>query len=87
MVQSADIAEAIAWKEGYFRFTDTPVPAIMKELAQWYDIDVVYEGKFDGEGISGKISRNKPISDVLKMLENTGLVKFKVEGRRVTVLE
>lgn len=87
LVQSADIAEAIAWKEGYFRFTDTPVPAIMKELAQWYDIDVVYEGKFDGEGISGKISRNKPISDVLKMLENTGLVKFKVEGRRVTVLE
>lgn len=87
LVQSADIAEAMAWKEGYFRFTDTPLPAIMEELARWYNIEVIYESKFAGEGISGKISRNKPVSDVLKMLENTGLVKFKVEGRRVTVIE
>lgn len=86
-VSKVDVAEAIAWKEGFFRFNDAQVADIMEQLARWYDIDVKYEGKLASDGFSGKISRYKPISDVLKMLENTGLVKFKIEGRRVTVLE
>ncbi|EDM33861.1 putative anti-sigma factor [Pedobacter sp. BAL39] len=86
-VKEVDVSEAIAWKEGFFRFNDAHVGEVMEQLARWYDIDVKYEGKLSNDGFSGKISRYKPISDVLKMLENTGLVKFKIEGRRVTVLE
>jgi len=86
-VKEVDVSEAIAWKEGFFRFNDAQVSEVMEQLARWYDIDVKYEGKLSGDGFSGKISRYKPISDVLKMLENTGLVRFKIEGRRVTVLE
>jgi hypothetical protein len=32
------------------------------------------------------VSRNKNLSAVLKMLESTGKVSFKVEGRRVTAM-
>jgi hypothetical protein len=35
--------------------------------------------------LNGKISRFKNISQVLKALEATQTVHFKVEGRRVTV--
>ena len=86
-VSEVDVAQAIAWKEGFFRFNDAQVGDVMEQLARWYDIEVKYEGKRASDGFSGKISRYKPISDVLKMLENTGLVKFKIEGRRVTVQE
>lgn len=85
LVRDADLRMAVAWKEGYFRFDETPVREIMEQLARWYNLTIVYEGIQQTEGISGQISRGKPLSEVLHMLENTGLMTFKIEGRRVTV--
>jgi ferric-dicitrate binding protein FerR (iron transport regulator) len=87
VVNAANTEEAIAWKNGYFRFNDEKIESIMRKLSRWYNINVSYEGKTTGEGFYGTISRYKNISDVLKMLEDTKGVKFKVEGRRVTVIK
>jgi ferric-dicitrate binding protein FerR (iron transport regulator) len=76
-----------AWKDGYFRFYDEKIQDIMKKLERWYDIEVVYEGKMTTEGFTGKVSRNKNISEVLMILEKTKGVHFKIEGRRVTVID
>lgn len=76
----------LAWKDGYFRFTDAPITDVMRELARWYNIEVVYDGPQTQERFNAKISRYKNISAVLKILEKTKGVHFKVEGRRVTVL-
>jgi len=81
-----DAESAIAWKEGYFLFNDAGIETIMLELSRWYNIEVVYQGKMTKDGFNGKISRFRNISEVLRMLENTELVHFKVEGRRVIVL-
>ena len=58
----------------------------MKELARWYNIEVVYQGTITQERFNAKISRYKNISAVLRVLERTKGVHFKIEGRRVTVL-
>jgi transmembrane sensor len=86
-VGNANIEEALAWKNGYFRFNDEGIESIMRKLSRWYNIDVLYEGDISDEGMNGKISRFKNISQVLKALEATKTVHFKVEGRRVTVLK
>jgi transmembrane sensor len=86
-VKEADIEEALAWKSGYFRFNDEKIQSIMRKLSRWYNIDVQYEGDISEEGMNGKISRFKNISQALKALEATKTVHFKVEGRRVTVLK
>ena len=83
----ANIEEALAWKNGYFRFNDENIQSIMRKLSRWYDIDVQYEGSIPDDGLNGKISRFKNISQVLKALEATKTVHFKVEGRRVTVMK
>ena len=85
-VGDADIKETIAWKDGYFDFKNESIESIMRKLSRWYDIDVQYDGKVTGEGFYGEISRFKNISEVLSMLEQTELVHFKIEGRRVTVI-
>jgi transmembrane sensor len=85
VVKNADVEQTVAWTKGYFRFNGENIETIMKELSHWYDIDVVYEGKITTEGFYGKISRSKNISEVLKMLEKTKFVHFKIQGRRVTV--
>lgn len=86
-VKDADIEETIAWTNGFFRFNDAKIESVMRILSRWYDIDVAYEGKVTDEGFYGKISRYKNISQVLKMLEKTKVVHFKVEGRRVTLMQ
>lgn len=83
----ANLDETMAWKNGYFKFNDESLESIMRKLARWYDVDVAYEGKFENEGFSGKISRSRNISKVLKILESTKIVHFKIEGRRVTVIK
>lgn len=86
-VEQADIKEVMAWKNGFFRFTGLPIDKVMQQISRWYDIEVVYAGKMPAEEFSGAIARNKNISEVLNMLSYAKAVKFKVEGRRVTVMK
>lgn len=81
-----DANDVIAWKNGYFLFEDESIERIMRKLARWYDIDVVYKGDFSKISLWGNISRYKHISEVLQQLELTHTVHFKVEGRRVIVM-
>ncbi|MCX2449769.1 FecR domain-containing protein [Pedobacter sp. PLR] len=85
-VRMVNTNSIIDWKNGYFLFKETSIQDIMRKLSRWYDIDPEYHGKLDGLNFSGKISRSKDLSEVLKVLTLTGDVKFKVEGRRVSVM-
>ena len=85
-VAAADLEEVLAWKNGYFRFNDEQIENIMAQLSRWYDIEVSYSGKLPVDGFNGTISRSKNLSQVLTMLERTGIIHFKIEGRRITVL-
>ncbi|WP_121811345.1 FecR family protein [Mucilaginibacter kameinonensis] len=86
-IRAVDPQQAIAWKNGYFRFNNEKIQSIMRQLSRWYDIEVRYEGPVPTEAMNGKVSRYKNISQVLKALEATGTVRFKAEGRRVTVMK
>jgi transmembrane sensor len=84
-VKEIDPSESIAWKNGYFSFTDENIQTVMQIISRWYNVEISYEGKITKEGFNGKISRFKKLSEVLNMLEDTRLVHFKIEGRRVIV--
>ena len=85
-VQPVNLEQVIAWKDGYFMFKNESITTIMKQAARWYDIDVVYQDQLKDQEFGGKISRYSDISELLKNLELTGTIHFKVEGRRVTVM-
>jgi ferric-dicitrate binding protein FerR (iron transport regulator) len=84
-VSPADTDMAIAWKEGYFRFKNESVPAIMRKLSRWYDVEIVYRGGPGKEAFGGKISRSKTLAEVLEMLQSTKKIHFKIEERRIIV--
>lgn len=86
-VEDANIEEAVAWKNGYFRFNDEKIESVMRQLSRWYNIEVSYEGPISDEEFNGRISRFKNISQVLKMLEQTKGVHFKIAERKVTVMQ
>lgn len=85
-VSTVDPEESIAWKNGLFMFDAEMLSSIMKRVSRWYNIQVVYQDPELGNQIfSGSVSRFDKISSLLRKLENTAPVKFKIEGERVTV--
>lgn len=81
----AGIAQAVAWKEGRFNFQDAHLQEIMRQLARWYDIEVVYENGVPDLEFIGEIERSLPLSEVLKGLKMSG-VNFRLEeGKRLVV--
>ncbi|UKJ08482.1 FecR family protein [Solitalea lacus] len=85
-VVEVDTEEAIAWKNGYFMFNDESLETVMNKIARWYNVDIEYKGNNINKKFGGSISRFKDVNDVLSMLELTGSVHFKIEGRRVIVM-
>jgi ferric-dicitrate binding protein FerR (iron transport regulator) len=81
---SPDIDEVLAWKNGLFKMSKTDIASIMRQVQRWYDVDVVYENGIPKGTISGEVSRNLNLSEVLKVLEYSGL-HFKIEGKKITV--
>lgn len=85
-VVKADMEEAVAWKNGYFIFADEELKTIMRKISRWYDVEVDYRGIDQNLKFGGAVSRGRNLSQVLNLLELTDKVKFKVEGRRITVM-
>jgi len=86
-VSDVDTDLAIAWTNNEFTFEQESVENIMKEVARWYDVEIVYQGVRPSTTISGSISRLENVSKILDILESTGQVHFKTEGRKIYVLK
>ncbi|MBS1563510.1 MAG: FecR domain-containing protein [Bacteroidetes bacterium] len=81
----ADLDEVMAWKNGNFLFPGTSIESVMRQISRWYDVDVHFEEKVDAE-LGGRIPRSANLSTVLKALEATGKVRFRIEGKNVAVM-
>ena len=86
-IKTVNTKRYTAWKNGDFYFEDDNIQTVMRQLSRWYNIEVGYEGNIPTDGFNARISRSKNISAILQILENTKGVHFKIEGRRVTVIE
>lgn len=91
-VNEVNVNEVTDWKEGLFLFNNEPIKSIMKRVARWYNVDVVYRGNMDNIRFVGSYSRSKNLKNLLKNIELTGKVVFKIEGgskgteRRIIVI-
>jgi ferric-dicitrate binding protein FerR (iron transport regulator) len=84
-VSPGDTEGAIAWKNGYFKFSNENIQSVMRKISRWYNVDIEYQGDVTQKVLWGTVSRFENITEVLKMLELTGSIHFKMEGRTITV--
>jgi ferric-dicitrate binding protein FerR (iron transport regulator) len=83
-VETTDTDEAVAWKNGLFRFNEATIEQVMRQIARWYDVEVVYVNGIPDDLFRGEIYRNENVSKVLKVLEASG-VHFTVQGKKILV--
>lgn len=85
-IAEADLEKSVAWKNNEFIFNGENLESIMKSISRWYNIEILYRDKAGKTKYWGVVSRNQNLSAVLKMLQSTGKVSFKLEGRRLIVM-
>jgi ferric-dicitrate binding protein FerR (iron transport regulator) len=84
-VEEIDAQTAVAWKNGEFVFERENIKSIMRKLARWYNVDVIYEGDVEKKALWGSISKYSNVSKVLEMLSGTGAVAFEIRGNKIIV--
>jgi transmembrane sensor len=85
LIKEPDIESTLAWKNGYFQFNKADLQSVMRQLARWYDIEVVYKDQVPDFMFVGQLDKNANLSVILKILERSQ-VHFSVEGKRITVM-
>jgi transmembrane sensor len=82
---NVDIDNVMAWKNGRIKFQGADIATVMRQISRWYDVEIVYNKKLD-DLFYAEIPRSTMLSDVLKALEITKKVQFRIEGRKVIVI-
>lgn len=86
VIKDANVNKVLAWRLGVFNFENSSLQEVMRQLARWYDIEVVYTGQIPQMEFMGEISMGLSLKGVLKGLEKTG-VHFRIEeGRKLIVM-
>lgn len=88
-VEAVDIADLIAWKEGYFIFNNENIKDIMQKLARWYGFEVEYLGDMSDIAFQGNYLRTRDVKHLLKTMEMANSLQFEIldknNERRVVV--
>lgn len=87
IINDAAIDHEIAWKNGLFDFQNDDLPAIMRQISRWYNVEIVYNAPNHNSHYIGSIRKSSGINEVLKMLKVAGDVNFSIVGKKIIVNE
>lgn len=85
LVKDIEAENDIAWTNDLFSFESEEIQTVMRMIERHYDIEVIYVGEITNEKFGGGVSMFDHVSDVLKSLESTGKVHFRLNGRKIYV--
>lgn len=79
-----DANEAVAWKNGVFRFNEASLENVMQQMGRWYDVEIVYPDGIPDRKFTGDMDRTLTAAKALSLLQFMK-VKFKIEGKKIIV--
>jgi transmembrane sensor len=85
-VSQVDVDSSIDWKNGDFNLDGVEFKIAMRKIARWYNMEVVYdEAISDNIRSGGWVSRKNSLSTVLKSIEASGQVHFRIKGKQIYI--
>lgn len=87
VTNDVNLEQVMAWKNGVFRFNNTNIEEIMKQVKRWYDVEIVYHGDFSDLDFGGSVSRKSNVSELLKRLAATESFHYTIEGKKINLIK
>lgn len=84
-VAQVDVERVVAWKQQMFWFQDQPIPEIMREIARWYDVNVIFKGEVKDK-FTAVLPRDLTLGQLLAVIDSTGKFSFEVKNKTITVV-
>ncbi|RZK38568.1 MAG: DUF4974 domain-containing protein [Pedobacter sp.] len=85
-IRKANIESVLDWRSDEFYFDNVSFKAALRKVERWYDIEFVYNEEISDDMMAGGwISKNNKLSAVLALIERSGQVSFRIEGKRIFV--
>lgn len=85
-IDKVNTSSAIGWKEGVFMFNNESIREVMNTVSRWYDLKVSYQGDVSNKRFGGTVSRYSSIEELLKTIQLTESIRFKIKGKEVIVM-
>lgn len=84
VTEDTDLEKVVAWKDGFFDFSGIDMEHAMRQIARWYEVEVVYTGKVPDIRFYGRISRDISLAGLVRGLNSTTGANMKIsEGRLI----
>jgi len=83
-VTTVDTTQYIAWKQGIFHFESTPLEGMLKQIARWYDVEVIYNNGIPNETFTGRFKRDVSLKGVVDILR-LSLIDIELEDGALIV--
>lgn len=81
----ANLEQDLAWKNGAFNLNNRTLPELMRQIARWYDVEIIFEGPVQTRTFEGEIGMNLSLAQCIRALERMQ-VHCRLEGRKLIVL-
>lgn len=84
-VRTVDTTFYTSWVKGKIHFKDQRLEDIMKTLSRWYDMEVIYASeKIKDIRFGCHVDRYAEITPFIRLLEETGKVRAKINDKTIT---
>ena len=79
-----DLDEVMAWREGYFKFNNSDLRTVMRQISRWYDVEVVFEQQVPQKQFVGTIPKRLDLKTVLKIIEENN-IHYEFKNNRIVI--
>ena len=84
--REVDVDMYTAWITGRMVFKSIRLGDMLKHLARWYDVDIVFtEERLKEVSFTGEVKKYDDFTEVLDVIESTQVVHFRIEDRTIIV--
>ena len=81
-----NVAFAIAWTEGWFKFHRQSIDEVFDKLHRYYNVEFEYNSEFPKEDlISGKLYLKDSFEQVMLTMEVVAKLKYRINGNKIFV--
>ena len=86
VISVADADLAIAWTEGWFKFSQQSLNDVLTKLQRYYNVQFVFDSKFPtNDLISGKLDLKEAVGSVMMALADVADIQYRIAGNQIYI--